>query len=233
MANQRKDQKVSKVGMVVSITLHTGVIAVLLVLAAREGMFGKHIKTIAVTRVPDAPPSETPNERPKAEPLDKPPEPKHANQPPKVEPPTLAKATIPVQPVRSGAMLPPAVVPSVAVPPAAIPDLLFDGGKAVQSSSDPKALYQNFVEYTLRSNWKRPDNLVDLDFVAEIEVGINRTGQITSRAWVKGSGNPTWDNSVRQALARTKTLERTPPNGFPDKVLVRFDVLKEADALQP
>ena len=80
---------------------------------------------------------------------------------------------------------------------------------------------------------KRPDNVTDQDYVAEVRVDIDRNGQIISKEWIKGSGNPRWDNSVRQALAQTKSLGRTPPKGFPETVFERFDVQVEADALKP
>jgi hypothetical protein len=233
MAYLRKEQKVSKLSVVVSIGLHVGVIAILIVIAAREGMFGKHFKKMVVTMVPNEPLPERPKELPSPAKIDKPPELKPVSGPANAQPLALTKGPAPAQTTLPDVLAPPAIEPLTAPPPAAIPDLLFDGGTTVQSSSDPKALYRSFVEYTLRSNWKRPDDLVDLGYVAEVEVGIDHHGQITSQAWMKGSGNPAWDNSVRQALAQTKTLERTPPNGFPGKVLVRFDVQKEADALKP
>ena len=170
----------------------------------------------------------------KPKPLEKPPDLKPPEaESARIEAPTLAKAPPPPQPVQPVADSPPATAPSVAPPPAAIPGFLFGGGKTVENSSDPKALYKGFVEYMLRSNWKRPDNLADLDYTAEVEVGIDRAGQITASEWKKGSGNPAWDNSVHQALAQTKSLGRTPPKAFPEKVLVRFDVRVEADALKP
>ena len=89
------------------------------------------------------------------------------------------------------------------------------------------------MEYTLRANWRRPDNVADLNYVAEVEVRIDPTGQITSSEWKKGSGDSAWDNTVRQALAATPTIGRKPPQGFPEKVLVRFDVQEETDVLTP
>jgi outer membrane biosynthesis protein TonB len=234
MAYHRKEQKMSKVGIAVSIALHAAVIAILVLLAAREGMLGKHLKKIAVTMVPRELPLEKPKETPKLKPLEKPPELKSPEaEPAKIEAPQLAKTPPTVQPAQPVAVPPPTTASSVAPPPAAMPGFLFGGSKTVENSSDPKALYKGFVEYTLRSNWKRPDNLADLDYTAEVEVGIDRAGQLTGSEWKKGSGSPAWDNSVRHALAQTKSLGRTPPMGFPEKVLVRFDVRVEADALKP
>lgn len=232
MAHPRKKQKVSKVGVAVSILLHAGIITLLAVLAAREGLLGRRLKIIAVTMVPKEAPREKPKEISRPKPLEQPPELTPAAEPVKVEPPEL-KDPPPVRPLEPIAPPSLAPAPSVAPPPAAIPGLFFNGGATVESTSDARALYQGYLEYTLRSHWQRPDNLEDFAYVAEVEVGIDRAGQITSHEWRKASGNPTWDDSVRQALGQTKSLERLPPKGFPEKVLVRFDVQVEADALLP
>ena len=42
-----------------------------------------------------------------------------------------------------------------------------------------------------------------------------------------------WDHSVRQAVAQTKAVGRPPPKGFPEQVVVRFEVQVEADAFTP
>jgi TonB family protein len=89
------------------------------------------------------------------------------------------------------------------------------------------------VEYTLRSAWKRPEGVADVNYVAEVEVALDPAGHITSSQWKKGSGDTAWDNSVRQVVAQTKSVGRPPPKGFPEKVLVRFDVQVEADVLTP
>jgi hypothetical protein len=105
-----------------------------------------------------------------------------------------------------------------------------DGAKSVQSSSDPLLLYKNFVEFSLRSKWLRPEGLDDKALVAEVEVSINSTGQVLGSTWKRSSGNGGWDESVKRALALTTSLSRPPPKGFPAQFLVRFDVVEEADA---
>jgi len=80
------------------------------------------------------------------------------------------------------------------------------------------------VEYTLRSKWERPEGMTDDNYVAEVEVSIDRAGQISNPEWKKGSGNTRWDDSVRRAVAATRSLDRPPPTNFPPRVLVRFDV---------
>ena len=105
-----------------------------------------------------------------------------------------------------------------------MPAFDFEGGKAVETTSDPDVLYKGFVEYTLRSRWNRPEGIADSYYVAEVEVTVDREGRLLSSTWKKGSGDARWDNSVKKALADTRSIGRPPPKGFPEKVVVRFDV---------
>jgi TonB family protein len=66
-----------------------------------------------------------------------------------------------------------------------------------------------------------------------VELAIDPSGRILGSTWKKGSGDPVWDDSVRQVVARTTALVRPPPKGFPGRIVVRFDVQGEADALTP
>lgn len=228
MAYQRKEPKVSKLSAAISLVFHALIIGGLVFFAAREGMLGKQLKKIAVTMVP----KEKPPEPPKEKPPEKVPESKPKVEAAKVEAPKVAQPP-PPEPRASTATVPPAVAPAIAPPAAAIPGFEFEGGKIVESSSNPTILYKGFVEYTLRSAWKRPDNVADASYVAEVEVAIDPAGRIIDSQWKKGSGDVAWDQSVRQVVAQTKSVGRPPPKGFPDKVLVRFDVQVEADALMP
>jgi hypothetical protein len=236
MAYQPKQEKISKLGIAISVALHAVGIAVLVLVAAHEGMFGKHATRIVVTMLPKSHPMEKPIELPVEKPVEKPAE--KLAQPLPVEheamttlrPATAAPAPSArpeEQPMVSSLKV--AAAPAVAAPPI----FLFGGGASVESSSDPGTVYKGFLEYTLRSNWRRPDNLTDLNYAAEVEVGVDAAGHITGYEWERGSGNETWDDSVRTALARTKVLDRPPPKGFPDRVLVKFDVQQVRDALKP
>ncbi len=89
-------------------------------------------------------------------------------------------------------------------------------------------LYKGLVEYALRSKWNRPDDMADDDFVAEVDVAVDRTGHIATPEWKKGSGDKRWDDSVRQAIAATASINRPPPTNFPPRVTIRFDVQSEA-----
>jgi hypothetical protein len=205
----RKKRNSSKVNLLISFVFHALLVVVVLYFAARSGLLGKQIQKITVTMEKEKPP-EKPPEPPKVEP------PKIVEPPKVIETPKVVEA-------------PPTVAPPVVAPPAAeLPAFDFDGGKLVQSSSDPVQLYKGLLEYALRSKWNRPDNLADDDFVAEVEVSVDHAGNISSLKWQKGSGNSVWDDSVRAAIAATTSMTRPPPTNFPARVTVRFDVQSEA-----
>jgi hypothetical protein len=207
----RKKRNSSKVNLLISFVFHALLVVVVLYFAARSGLLGTQIQKITVTL-----------EKPEKPPV-KPPE------PPKVEPPKVVEPPKAVALPKVVAAPPPTLAPPVVAPPAAeLPSFDFDGGKLVQSSSDPVQLYKGLLEYTLRSKWNRPDNLADDDFVAEVEVAVDRTGNISQPKWQKSSGNTIWDDSVRAAIAATTSLNRPPPTNFPARVTIRFDVQSEA-----
>jgi hypothetical protein len=146
----RKKRNSSKVNLIISGVFHAVVIGALFFFAAREGILGQKLKKIAVTMAP--------KEKPPEKPKEKPPEPK--NEPPKAsaklpEPKQMAVAPKPTAPPSA----PAAAAPPAAAPPAAmVPAFDFGGGKIVESTTDPVAIYKNFVEYTLRARWARPEN---------------------------------------------------------------------------
>jgi len=214
----RRKRNSSKVNLVVSAVFHSFLIAGVFFLAAREGMLGKKLKEITVTMVPKAKKPEPPKE--------KPPEPKA--EPPKTAqtPRPMPVATPPPRVLTATAPPPPAEAAPLAAPaPVSLPAFAFpDGAREVQSVSDPNALYKGLVEHDLRSHWQRPEELSDEIFVAEVQLCIDPAGRVSGSRWLKGSGNARWDDSVKTALAKTKTITRSPPKGFPDKFLVRFDV---------
>ena len=201
-------QNSPRVNLLISLGFHGAIILALVFFAAREGLLGTQLKRITIQMVKQPPP-----EKPKPE-------------PPKVE---LAR----VEPPREARTAPPPATGSApaAVAPAAaeLPSFEFGGGKAVQTSSDPVLLYNAAVEFALRSNWRRPANIVDDDYVAEVEVAVDHAGHISDPIWKKGSGNARWDDSVRQAISATANLDRPPPPKFPARVLVRFDVQESTE----
>jgi hypothetical protein len=214
----------TKVNLLISFTFHSVIVLALVFFAAREGLLGKQLKKISVEMVREKPP-----EKPKE------PEKTH-EETPKVEPPKLAEAPKVQAPKEEPVHAPPAVAavaapPAIAPPAAELPAFAFDGGKTVQTSSDPVQLYKGFVEYTLRSKWNRPLDIDDTSFVAEVELKVDRSGDLSDPIWKKSSGNTRWDDSVRQAIASTPELERHPPASFPGRVLVRFDVQETTEPL--
>jgi hypothetical protein len=211
----RKKRNSSKVNLVISAVFHGLLILAVFFFAAREGMLGKKLKQITVTMVPKEKKPEPPKEKP-AEPKT---ETAKAAETPK---PALVAAAPKVETVP-----PPSAdsQPSVAPAPASLPAFDFqDGAHEVRTASDPNAIYKGLVEHSLRSRWERPEDLDDGEFVAEIDLAIDTTGRVSGFAWLRGSGNVRWDSSVKAVLAKTKTISRPPPKGFPAKVIVRFDV---------
>ena len=202
----------------ISFALHALVVAVALYFAARQGLLGKQLKKISIEMVKEKPP-------------EKPKEPEK----PKVEPPKVEslKAVEKPRVVDEAKAAPPPVTapPSVAPPSAEMPSFEFEGGKAVETSSDPVHLYQSYMEYTLRSKWNRPDNIADDSYVAEVEVSVDRAGQISKPEWKKGSGDKPWDDSVKQVFKVVNNMDRPPPTNFPSRVMVRFDVQEESEPI--
>lgn len=198
----------------ISFAFHAVLVALLVYFAARTGLLGEKIQKITVTMEKEKPPVKPP-------------------EPPKVEPPKeLPKPEPPKVVAAPKVEAPPVVAPPVVAPPAAeLPSFDFDGGKLVQSSSDPVQLYKGQLEYALRSKWNRPEDVADDNYVVEVEVAVDKAGNISQPRWQKGSGDKRWDDSVRSAIAATTSLNRPPPTNFPPRVVVRFDV--QSDATEP
>ncbi len=207
----------SKVNLLISLVFHGALVLALVFFAAREGLLGKQLRKISVQMVKEKPP-EKPKEPEKPKPV----------EPPKIETPKPAEVARAPKPeeARPAQLAPPPVAapPAVAPPAADLPALDFDGGKTVQTSSDPVQLYKGGLEYALRAQWNRPSGVVDDDFVGEVEISVDPSGAISRPAWKKNSGDPRWDASVLAAIAAVKTIGRPPPKGFPPQIVVRFDV---------
>jgi hypothetical protein len=214
----RKPRNSSKVNLVISATFHVVLVLALFYLAAREGFLGKQLQKISVEMVKEKPPEKPKEpEKPKVEP------PKVET--PKVETPKMVETPAP-QPTTVAAVTAP---PAVAPPSADLPSFEFEGGKAVETSSDAVQVYKGYLEYALRSKWNRPENLADDNYVAEVEVAVNRAGDVSDPVWRKGSGDPKWDESVKKVFAAVGRLDHPPPTNFPPRVIIRFDVQGETE----
>jgi len=225
-APPEKTENSARVNLLISLFFHVAIVAVLVFFAARQGLLGEQLKKISVQMIKEKPPEKPKEpEKPKAE-------------PPQAEPPKTIEAlkieTAQTEPPKEiSAAPPPSVVtaPIVVAPPAAdLPSFVFGGGQAVQTSSNPVQLYKGSVEHAFLSKWHRPGGIADDNYVAEIEVAVDQQGQISDPVWKKSSGDSRWDDSVRQAIAATRRLDRPPPPDFPARFLVRFDV---QDNLEP
>ena len=213
----KKPKNSSKANLIISAVFHAILIGVMFYFAAREGLLGKKVQKIAVEMVKEKKPEP---EKPKPQPpkVESP-----KNETPKNEPPKY------VEPVRT--VSPPNAAPPVVAPPAAdLPTLEFsDGAKAVNSESDPVQLYKGYLEYSLRLKWNRPENLDDGAYVAEVQVTVDRQGNLRQSQWLKGSGDPQWDQSVKNVFKLVSNIDRRPPTNFPPVVTIRFDVQEQTE----
>lgn len=212
--HHRKKKNSSKVNLTISLIFHGVLVVALFYFAAREGLLGKKIQKISVNMVKEKPP-----EKPKE--LEKPKVEQPKVETPKSEQPKVAEAKPAAAPVTA----PPVVAP----PSVDVPSFEFDGGKAVNSESDPVQLYKGYLEYQLRSKWNRPDNMDDDKYVAEVQVNVDKQGDIRQTQWLKGSGNDRWDQSVKDVFKMVQSIDRRPPTNFPPQVTVRFDVETETE----
>ena len=211
----RKQRNSSKVNLMISFAFHALIVLVALYFAARQGLLGKQMKKISIEMV-------------KVKPPEKPKEPEK----PKVEPPKAEVPKVELPKVAETKAAPPTTAPPTVAPPAAeLPSFEFEGGKAVETSSDPVQLYKGYLEYALRSKWQRPEDIADDKYVAEVAVAVDRNGQISDPVLAKGSGDARWDESVRQVFKVVKTMNRPPPTNFPPRVTVRFDVQEETEPI--
>jgi len=211
----RKKKNSSKVNLTISFIFHAVLVGALLYFAAREGLLGKKIQKISVEMVKEKPPEKPKEpEKPKVEP------PKVET--PKIEPPKVTEETKPIAP--------PATAPPVVAPPSVeVPSFEFEGGKAVNSESDPVQLYKGYLEYVLRSKWNRPENMEDDSWIAEVLVNVRKDGSLSDVRWQKGSGNDKWDQSVKDVFKIVQRIDRRPPTNFPPDVTIRFDVQEETE----
>jgi outer membrane biosynthesis protein TonB len=217
-SHARKKRNSSKVNLMISFALHALIVMVALYFAARQGLLGKQLKKISIEMVKEKLPEKPKEpEKPKVE-------------PPKVESPKVVEKSRVMEEAKAA---PPPVTapPSVAPPSAEMPTFEFEGGKAVETSSDPVHLYRSYMEYTLRSKWQRPDNIADDSYVAEVEVSVDRAGRISKPEWKKGSGDKQWDDSVKQVFKVVNNMDRPPPTNFPSRIMVRFDVQEESEPI--
>ncbi len=215
--NQRRKRNSSKTNLTLSIVFHSLLLVAVAFYAAREGILGKQLKTLAVTMAPKEKKPEPPKPKPE-EPKAQPPKP--------VETPKVAATVPPPRVETASAPAPMQSAPALAAPEAVVlPSMDFnDGAKEVQTVSDPNVVYKGLVEHALRSHWNRPEDINDQDYVAEVELSIDSEGNVTGSRWLKGSGDARWDASVKAAVASAKIFSRPPSKGFPSRVVTRFDV---------
>lgn len=213
--SHRRERNSSKANLVISFFFHTLLLLGVFYFAARQGLVGEKMKSLVATLEQQKPKEQTkpPKEEPKVE-----------QAKPQIEQPKPAAVQAPASQVQSAAAPPPVEAPSAVAPPTLDASFFGDGAKAVMEVSDPKLIYKGTIERALLSNWDRPVDIKDDEFVAEVELSIDKDGKVASSRWVKGSGDARWDKSVKIAVAATKVVGAAPPAGFPAKFMARFDV---------
>jgi hypothetical protein len=134
-SRSRKKRNSSKVNLFISFIFHALIVSVMVYLAARQGLLGRQLQKISIEMVkPQEKPKEP--EKPKVE-------------PPKVEVPRVVEKSKMAEEAKA-APPPTADQPMVAPPAAELPSFEFEGGKAVETSSDPIQLYKGAVESSRR-----------------------------------------------------------------------------------
>lgn len=216
-ANRKKPT--AKTSVVVSVVIHGLIFLAGAYWAAHEGVLGKKLQTLSASildkeKKPEAKKDEPKEEAKKAE----------AAQEVKTIKQAAASAS-------TEKFIPPPAAADVAAAP---PPVMIGGGDFTFNQADlndPVVHYKQQVETALRAKWERPADILDLAYVAEVEVAIDAAGKLMGSDWKKGSGDAKWDESVRRVLAMVKNFNHPPPKGFPGRVLVRFDVQQETESI--
>jgi outer membrane biosynthesis protein TonB len=150
--------------------------------------------------------------------------PKKVETPRAPEQPQVAAVTPTPAPVTAPVEV--AVAAAAAPPPAELPSFSFGEG-VIQT--DPVSAYKSHVERTLRAHWRRPEDMNDAAFMAEVEMSVDANGYIQKWDWQSGSGEKRWDDSVRAVFASHKSVNKVPPPNFPEVFRVRFDVVADQE----
>jgi outer membrane biosynthesis protein TonB len=217
----RKPRNSSRVNLIISVVFHGAIVVALVYFAAREGVLGKQLKKLAVSMVKEKPP-EKPKEPDK----------------PKVEPPKEEVPKLAVKPQMTAPKdLPPptstTVAPPVSAPPTTELPSFYVGGDRTVISGDANTVYKGQIEASLKANWNRPEDMQDSGYVAEVDIQVDKDGQLSNPVWKTHSGNQRWDDSVKAALKATKSLDLPPPKNFPSHVTVKFDVAEDSQPIMP
>src|SRR5258708_3098734 len=168
--NQRRKRASSKANLIISFIFHSLIVLGVFYFAARQGVMGDKMKSLVATLEQQKPKEQPkpPKEEPKVE------------QAKQSEQPKAVAAAAPAAQVQTAAAPPPVEAPPTAAPPTIDASFFGDGAKAVVEVSDPKLIYKGAIERALRSNWDRPDDIKDDEFVAEVELFISPAGKVTN-----------------------------------------------------
>ena len=193
---------------VISIILHVVIFLACFIWAAKEGYVGKGLQTITANIISREKKPEIVKTDSKANELRKAEVAKIVEQTKTIAASTTSQ-NVPPSPVAMDTFVPPPIAQSMS---------FGDVDDAINQ-------YKTQIERDLRSVWKRPANVKDNDYVVEIELNLNPDGKVVGYVWKQGSGNEEWDSSVKNVLNNLKSFSHSPPNEFPSKFVVKFDVV--------
>lgn len=219
-APARRKSNSARVNLTLSILFHGVIAALAFFWAAHEGMLGKKLRELSVLLVQREKKADEPKkEEPKPEPG------KTTDQP---KPTETARRETPPPPKF---VPPPAQVEAGAAPPpvAVLPSFTFGEPQNSTALAGPIEHYKAQAESMLKARWNRPNDVADLNYVAEAEITLDSSGTITSYEIKRGSGDKKWDDSVVRVLATLRGFNRPPPQGFPERFVIRFDVEEAAE----
>ena len=209
----RKKKNSSKVNLTISFAVHTVLVLALVFFAAREGFLGKKMQKISVQMIKEKPPEKPNRKNPKSNR-------QRWNR---------RKSKLPKWSRRQSKLPRLPTPPTVAPANTELPSFEFGGGKTVETSSDPVYLYKGYMEYDLRQKWDRPENEDDDNYAVEVQVNVDKQGNISNPVWIKRSGDKKWDDSVKEVFQVVSNIGRPPPTNFPPRVTIRFDTVEQTE----
>ena len=224
---QRQKHRQSRASIVVSILFHALVVGLVAYLAARQGILGTTVRDMVAVQVDEKKPEPPkPKEEPKPEPEKPNPDQKPA--------PAVAQTPVPIA-TPTQALPPTDAPPPVDAPAAAdapemfIPSANGAGGGEVLT---PQEAYRRTIQSVFLSVWDKPAGMDDSSFSADVEMTLDPSGRIQQARFVRGSGDPKWDDTVKAALIKIKEIGTPPPDKFPANFSVRFDAYVDSTPVQ-
>ena len=194
--------------------------------------FGAPAPQVNVQQVSQLPDPEPPEPAPIPEPVKKKPEPIKKKPEPIKKKPEPVKKIEPKKPKWKPTKVDPSKSKKIKATPKKPTVSERDINKALSGITSPTptkaagnpsefAAYDAQVMRRFYGVWARP--AAPAARPAEVRISVTKSGRITGRTLVKGSGDSSFDQSVMAAVRSVSTLPK-PPVGYPDNFVVRFSI---------